>query len=169
MQALITILLGLVLTSDLYGWSAQASSTPVPRPPCVLRVTVLGQEVTMEFVIPLGDLVGFDRKPQGDRENDLVDKRLADLAQTYGVVEFPRKAECSGRRSDVTPTFEKVHSGVAVKQVYFCKNIAAVNSLEMILFLKLRHLRSIQVRAETPNGNYEALLTPAWPRLSLEK
>jgi hypothetical protein len=132
-----------------------------------LDVALEGRALTMEFRAPAEDVLGFERRPAGDKDRAAVE---AATAYFQGGRGFTPSAAANCRPATSTATVEergKGHFELVARLAYDCKEPGSLAEIEAAVFAQYKKVKRIDVRAVTGKGQSSARLTPAKPKLAL--
>lgn len=142
-----------------------------------LAVAVDGAVLTLRLVVPLDDLVGFERAPRDDKERERVRSMAATIRKTEQMFAPTAAAGCALTSlklaspvldpallgsSDSPPATTKESSGHAELTTdisYRCKEPAQLKNLEVNLFDAFKKVRRLDVSRIGASGQKAVRLT----------
>ncbi len=136
-----------------------------------LDLAIDGETVTLDLLLPLDAVTGFERAPKNDKEKTALasaEKLFNDAPALF--VPTPA-AQCAVRSVEVgMPKFGNgEHADVAARYVFRCTNPAALKGIETTLFKHFKRLYRLETQRIGPmshGGQGAQRLTPKKPLLS---
>lgn len=138
-----------------------------------LDLSVEGGGMTVQLVLPLEDVVGFERTPRTAEERGRVEAARARLGEPEALFSVPSEAKCRLRSARVdldaarTTGGKSAHHGDArADYVFDCAKPEGVRWLDVRLFDAFGSVRSVQVQVATPQAQRGARLSADKRRIS---
>jgi hypothetical protein len=139
-----------------------------------LNIALEGQTVTMELSAPANDIVGFETRPQTEKQKAAVQQATATLRDPLKLFTFSPAAGCTVASATVELKFEDAASATEVGHSEFegryslsCTNIATVSDLEFQYFKMFPKVHEVEVQVISAKGQKSFEVKRARPRLSL--
>ena len=154
----------------------------------VLNVAIADQVLSVEYITPAANVVGFEHTPSTEDQKNAV-KEAIQLLETGKVLNIPEDAACTLTHAEVERETEKdeheehaeegsdehgehgddegAHSEFHVLYEYQCENMAALAHIDVVLFKYYPANEEITAQIITPSGQKGMELTPNSARLIL--
>jgi hypothetical protein len=123
---------------------------------------------------PLDNLLGFEHAPRNEKQRSAVKKMEATL-QAADLFGFDAAAGCAPGKVEIVHPFAAGqpaqkgghdHADAEVSWAFTCATPAALKSVEVRLFDRFSHLKTLRVQFAGPRGQTSATLSRAKRRLS---
>jgi hypothetical protein len=155
-----------------------------------VNLVVDGDKFAAELVAPAINVVGFERAPKDATEKKIVADAEAWLKSGRNAFAVPTSAGCKLATVDVkSPDLaardqhdhnhdhdhehdgakkdDEEHTDYTARMTYQCANVAALNSVELLLLKRLPGTEEATVNVVTPSKQTSVTASPAVPRISL--
>ena len=131
-----------------------------------MNVTVEGAQVSIELVMPLDSVVGFERAPRTDAERKNAAAALDRLRDGESLFRLDAAAQCRQASADIdAPVLTQPaapakgdHADLEARYVFRCAQPAALASLDVALFDAFARVERVQVQAVLAKGQRKAVL-----------
>jgi hypothetical protein len=136
-----------------------------------LNLAIDGNRVYISFESPAINIVGFEHPPHDDLQHVAIEQAKAALIEVETIFNFPESANChlSSASSDWLGEHEEeehddgvenhseeevTHTEFAAEYNLVCKNMSALDKVDVLLFKRFQNILDIDVQAITPNGQF---------------
>jgi hypothetical protein len=160
----------------------------------IVNVVIDGSTFAAELVAPAINVVGFERAPKDATEKKVVADAEAWLKSGRNAFAVPKAAGCKLATVDLkAPDLaahaghdhdhdhkhgddhkhegehkdDEAHADYTARMSYQCANVAAINSIDLLLLKRLPGTEEATVNIVTPATQTSVTATPAVPRVSL--
>ncbi|KQV81221.1 DUF2796 domain-containing protein [Rhizobacter sp. Root1221] len=144
-----------------------------------LDVAIDAGKITLQLETPLDNLVGFERAPRTDAERQRVADMLATLRQAGALFTIDPAAQCTPGRVDLVSAALQLgpaggsgdpdgHADLDGTFEFNCARAGQAAYIDVGLFA-FPHLKSVDVQAATPRGQFRRQLVRPDKRLVLSK
>ena len=153
----------------LAGGSAWAAGKPHEHGAVSVAVAVEAAELGVEAVMPLDDLLGFERAPRSEAERKAAAHVLERLRAGADLFRPDPAARCTLSGVEVeAPVLEPArraaasaeHAELSARYRFTCANAARLAALEIRLFDAFPRIRRIEVQVAAPHGQSRTVLRP---------
>jgi hypothetical protein len=126
-----------------------------------LEVTLDKNRIISRFTSPLEALVGFERLPKTQAENDAIaalNQRLQNPSALFGV---NAEAECKPAilENKIVRDAAKKHADLHYQLEFTCTKPAALKQMTILLFKDTKHLKEVRVEFVGPGGQKSSTAT----------
>ncbi len=176
-------------TMPLGAQSSRLSLGPHEHGIGQLNVILDGTVLSLELLLPAGDVAGFEHLPVTVKERMTVRRVAAELGKAERQFAVPAAAGCvvvtaevDGEQMEaIGHKHEHDHGHAAAAQGahahaeyhatyrYTCRKPQALRQLEVKVFAAYPKLQKLRYQAVLPGGGGAGMLTPAAARLTLEQ
>jgi hypothetical protein len=139
-----------------------------------LNLAIDGNRVFISFESPAINIVGFEHPPHDDSQHAAIEQAKAALIEFETIFNFAESANChlSSASSDWLGEHEEegheehedgvedhseeevTHTEFAAEYNLDCKNMSALDKVNVLLFKRFQNILDIDVQAITPNGQF---------------
>lgn len=130
-----------------------------------------GAKLVIELSIPMEVLVGFERAPRHETEQNQIRQALERISQLNTLLRPDKAAQCDMGTPDIdTPAFMRDtamkpsaegHADLRARAEFRCSGPEALASLEVSLFDAFSRLRRVEARVVHRSGQHAQSLTRA--------
>ncbi|GAA4033211.1 DUF2796 domain-containing protein [Actimicrobium antarcticum] len=144
----------------------------------MLQVTQDQNTVSIDLDSPLGNLLGFERAPDTDKQKQAVQQMIEKLRQPEKLFALTAAAQCTAGPVQLTAPVLQLgvpekggaekdgeHAGIEFAVSFHCRMPAALKDLNVNLFNAFSGLHQLDVQVVGPRGQSAAKLTPKQRRL----
>jgi hypothetical protein len=126
-----------------------------------LEITLDKNRIISRFTSPLQALVGFERLPKTQAENDAIaalNQRLQNPSALFGV---NAEAECKPAilENKIVRDAAKKHADLHYQLEFTCTKPAALKQMTILLFKDTKHLKEVRVEFVGPGGQKSSTAT----------
>jgi hypothetical protein len=126
-----------------------------------LEITLDKNRIISRFTSPLEALVGFERLPKTQAENDAIaalNQRLQNPSALFGV---NAEAECKPAilENKIVRDAAKKHADLHYQLEFTCTKPAALKQMTILLFKDTKHLKEVRVEFVGPGGQKSSTAT----------
>ena len=111
-----------------------------------LNVVVAGNEIQLEFEIPMESLVGFEHKPKTKTQKKRVAKLQESLKDPANVVLFDKSLGCALKDYEEEIEYDGDHSEWEGEYKFKCKDGTRIKSFEVTLLKNQKKLHNLKVQ-----------------------
>ncbi|WP_197023745.1 DUF2796 domain-containing protein [Microbulbifer sp. HZ11] len=154
-----------------------------------LAIAVNGNELHIEFESPGANLVGFEHVPQNQKQEQALAVASGELAAPNQLLQF-EGTECQLQSAEVKPPhtdagqhhahhtghtdhsdaheIHSTHASFRAAYHYRCDNVAALDTINVVLFSRFREIHTINAQWLTATKQGATTLTAKSPKLQMK-